>query len=341
MERQNRVTLRNVAAHAGVDPSTASRALNPETRSLVRDETVQRVLAVAAKLGYRPDSLARGLKTNRTFTIGVLIPDLTNPLFPPIVRGIEDGLGETDYAVILGNTDNDPEKARSVAGAMLDRRVDALVLATVLRRDPLVAELLGRGIPVVTVNRFVEEPPTSSVTADDHVGVRLAVEHLASLGHERIGFVGGPVDISTGFARHQSFQAAMQDFGLVPDPDLVVAAEWFGEEPGAKGFAYVWERRPDMSAVVAANDLIALGCYDVIFDRGLKVGFDVSVVGFNDMPFADRVSPPLTTIRIPHYQMGVKCAELVLRQLAGSDREVSTIRLAPSLVVRRSTGPVS
>ncbi len=333
-------TLRDVAERAGIHPSTASRALNPATRSVVNEQTVARVLEAARQLGYRPNSLARGLKTNRTFTIGMLVPDLTNPLFPPIVRGIEDSLGEADYTLILGNTDNDAEKEHSIVRTMLTRRVDGLILATARRKAPVIDELIEAGMPVVLVNRTMDESPVPSVTGDDHAGIGLAVRHLVSLGHRRIAHVAGPQQVTTGLIRYQSFMAWMKSEGLKPDPDLIVFSEWFSEEPGAKAFQELLDRGDDFTAVVAANDLIAIGCYDVLKERDRRVGVDISVVGYNDMLFADKLSPPLTTIRIPHYQIGVKAVELILQVIEAGESSPVAVRLAPSLVVRRSTGPV-
>ncbi|MGH8927585.1 MAG: LacI family DNA-binding transcriptional regulator [Acidimicrobiia bacterium] len=333
-------TLRDVANRARVHASTASRALNPATRSLVNAETVERVLRAARDLGYRPNSLARGLKTNRTNTIGMLLPDLTNPLFPPIVRGIEDTLGAADYTLILANTDNHPQREHQTAAKMLERRVDGLMLATAHRRAPLIDEIIASGMPVVLVNRTVDDPQVPAVTGDDHAGIGLAVRHLVGLGHTRIAHVGGPQHLSTGLNRHQSFLAWSRIEGLEPDRDLVVFADWYQEEPGAKAFRSLLDRRDDFTGVIAANDLIAIGCYDVLKDAGRTIGRDMSVVGYNDMPFADQLHPPLTTIRIPHYQIGVKAAGLMLDILEDPvGTSPVSIRLAPTLVVRKSTGP--
>jgi LacI family transcriptional regulator len=334
------VTLRDVAMRAGVHPSTVSRALNAATRDLVNDATTERVLRAARELGYRPNSLARGLKTNKTFTIGMLLPDLTNPLFPPIVRGIEDILGAADYTLILGNTDNDAEREQHLIASMMDRRVDGLMLATAQRKTPVIGEMVAAGVPVVLVNRTVDTPQVPTVTADDHAGIGLAVRHLAGMGHTSIAHVGGPQHVSTGLARYQSFLAWMKTEGLDVDPNLVVFADWYHEDPGAKAFRALLDRGTDFTAVVAANDLIAIGCYDVLNDAGRSIGGDVSVVGYNDIPFADKLSPPLTTIRIPHYQIGVKAAEVMLDILEDPEGlGPVSIRLAPALVVRRSTGP--
>lgn len=340
MVRPSTVTLREVAKSAAVHVSTASRAINPETRYLVNDETVRRVLAAAEQLGYQPNSLARGLKLNRTFTIGVVIPDLTNPVFPPIIRGLEDDLGVVGYTVILGNTDNDAERERSVLEAMSRRRVDGLVLATARRDYPVLADLRDAGVPVVLINRGTDDATVPTVTGDDHAGVGLALRHLAALGHERIAYVAGSQTVSTGFARYQGFVSWMSALGLELDPDRVVFADWFREDAGAQAFRMLLDRRDDFTAVVAGNDLIALGCYDVASERDIAVPADLSVVGYNDIPFSDKFSPPLTTIRVPLYEVGRQATQLLL-DLLDEDRDdgVASVRLTPTLVERSSTAP--
>jgi LacI family transcriptional regulator len=331
-----RVTLRDVARVAGVHPGTASRALNEETRALVNEETARRVLAAAEQLGYRPNPIARGLKTNRSYTIGVLIPDLTNPLFPPILRGIEDRLEESGYTPLMANTDNDPERERIEWHAMRARQVDGIVAATARRDHGLLAELVDSGVPVVLVNRRAPEGGVPSATADDRRGIRLAVEHLVELGHTRIAHIAGPLELSTGLDRHEGFHEAMSELGLEVDPQLVVVTRAFTEAEGAKACAELLDRGAGPTAIAAANDLIALGCYDVFAERGISCPDEISVVGFNDMPFADRFQPPLTTIRIPHYEIGMAAAELMLEILLNGEAPPRDIRLEPSLVVRSS-----
>src|SRR5215204_6521566 len=331
------VTLRDVARVAGVHPATVSRALNEETRALVNEDTARRVLKAAEKLGYQPNPIARGLKTNRSYTIGVLVPDLTNPLFPPILRGIEDGLETAGYTPLIANTDNDPERELLDSQAMRARQVDGIVAATARRDHRLHDALLEAGIELVLVNRRQAELPVSSATADDRLGMRLAVEHLIALGHTRIAHLAGPLDYSTGLDRHESFHASMRAAGLEPDPSLVLVAEAFTESEGARLCGELMADGRQFTAIAAANDLLALGCYDVFAERGVRCPEEVSVVGFNDMPFAARFSPPLTTIHIPHYEIGQGAAELMLERLHDADLAPREIRLEPSLVVREST----
>lgn len=330
-------TLRDVARAAGVHPSTASRALNESTRPMVKVATVRKVLGAADKLGYRPNSLARGLKMSRTFTVGVLIPDLTNPLFPPVVRGLEDGMSGPGYTVVAANTDGDDEKERAIVEAMLNRRIDGLVVATARRDHPLVQELAASGIPLVLVIRTVDHSPVSEVVGDDHEGIGLAVRHLVSLGHRRIAHVAGPQDVSAGLVRYQSYRSWMQYEGLPVDEDLVVFTDAFQEAPGAEAFRTLLDREVPFTAAVAGNDLIALGCYDVMTERGLGIPQDISVVGYNDILFCDKFNPPLTTVRIPSYQMGLKAAELLLAAIKNPAEAPVSLRLKPTLMQRRST----
>src|ERR1700691_24624 len=196
-----RATIRDVARLAEVHPGTVSRALNEQTRALVNEETAARVLRAATELGYRPNPIARGLKTNRSFTVGVLIPDLTNPLFPPIVRGIDDRLGPAGYTQLLVNTDNDAARERGQIETMLARQVDGFISATApLDVEPLAAALEASR-PVVLVNRSFEDERVSAALVDDAEGIRLAVEHVLKLGHTRIAHVAGPQNVSTGHGR--------------------------------------------------------------------------------------------------------------------------------------------
>src|SRR5215210_7709869 len=331
------VTLRDVARVAGVHPATVSRALNEDTRALVNEETARRVLQAAEQLGYRPNPIARGLKTNRSYTIGVLIPDLTNPLFPPILRGIEDRLETAGYTPLIANTDNDPERELLDSQTMRARQVDGIIAATARRDHRLHDALLDAGVELVLVNRRQDELPVSSATADDRLGMRLSVEHLISLGHTRIAHLAGPLDYSTGLDRHESFHATMGAAGVAVDPALVLVAEAFSEAEGARLCEQLMAEGRDFTAVAAANDLLALGCYDVFATRGVRCPEDISVVGFNDMPFAARFHPPLTTIHIPHYEIGKAAAQLMLDRLQDGDSQPREIRLEPSLVVRDST----
>jgi LacI family transcriptional regulator len=333
------VTLRDVAARAGVHPATASRALNPETRLLVREDTAGRVLEAAESLGYHPNPVARSLRTRRSNTVGVLIPDLTNPLFPPIVRALEDRLAAAGYVALIGNTDGDGERERLVFRQMRARHVDGMVLATAHLSDPLLTEAARAGLPVVLMNRMAQDHSLDSVSVDNEGGMRMAVAHLAAEGHRRIAHIAGPQEVSTGLSRHRGFMSAMEAHGLEVHPDLVITAKAFSIEEGLRCTRALLERRAGCTAVAAGNDMLAIGCLAALEEVGLNCPGDLSVVGFNDMPFIDRLRPPLTTIRFPHYQLGTEAAQLLLERIGGRGGPVKVLYLAPELVVRGSTAP--
>jgi LacI family transcriptional regulator len=331
------VTLRDVADLAKVHTSTASRALNERTRNLVNDATVRRVVAAAERLGYQPNALAQGLRSNRTNSIGMIIPDLTNPLFPPLIRGVEDRLSQAGVTLLIASSYNDPDKERDILDVMVGRRVDGLIFGTARRSHPTLEQHVRAGNPVVLVNRTVDEPVVPSVAADDHMGVGLAMKHLVEIGHRRIAHVAGNRIASTGLQRYQSFVAWSEALHLEADPGLVVHARWFNQLDGAAAFRELLDRGVEFTAVLAANDLVALGIYDVCAERGIRVPEDMSVVGFNDIPFADRFAPPLTTVRIPHYDIGRHAAELILTAIEQPGETPVSLRLAPELKVRGST----
>jgi LacI family transcriptional regulator len=333
------VTIRDVARLAEVHPGTVSRALNEQTRGLVNPDTAERVIRAAEELGYQPNPIARGLKTNRSFTVGVLIPDLTNPLFPPIMRGLEDRLGDAGYTLLTVNTDNDPERERNHMAALRARQVDGVIAATARLDVELLAQVANDGIPVVLVNRSLEDGSLPAVTVNDRQGIGLAVEHVVSLGHKRIGHVAGPQNVSTGHQRRLGFIEAMKAAKLKAPARRISVSNAFTEGEGARTCEELLGHEPRLTAIVAANDRLAIGCYDVLEAHGLRCPEDVSIVGFNDMPFVDRLRPPLTTVRVPQREIGTVAAELLLERLADGAQDSREILLDPALVVRGSTGP--
>jgi LacI family transcriptional regulator, galactose operon repressor len=334
-------TLRDVAQAAGVHPATASRALNPATRGLVNAETARRVIKVAEGLGYRPNPIARGLKTAKSSTVGLVIPDLTNPLFPPIVRGIEDVLEPAGYSGLIVNTDSDLQREQAQVELLRSRQVEGLIVATALLDHPLLQDLHRQGVPMVMVNRRPQGLDLPSITPDDAAGIELAVEHLVSLGHRRIAHLAGPATTSTGVTRAKAFTAAMREHGLDVDPDLMIICDMWTEECGARSLRALLDEVGGITAVVAGNDLIALGCYDVFAERGIRCPDDISVVGFNDMPFLDKLAPPLTTVAIPHQQIGAEAARMLLEAIADPSRPARSVQLPLSLRVRGSTASVA
>ena len=334
---KRKVNIKDVATKADVHPSTVSRVLNPETRSMVSREVADRVTRIADEMGYRRSPLAAGLRTGRTHTVGVLIPDLTNPMFPPIIRGIERSLAEQGYIAILADSDNNQTNESAIVESLKSRHVDGLILATAHRRDPVVSACVSEGIPLVLVNRTIDEHSVTAVINDDDYGIGLAVSHLVGLGHQWIAYIGGPQDTTTGHDRYLAFRKLMRTGQFRSDNDLIQNCKAFTENAGRIGFLSVLNKGRKFTAVIAANDLLALGCYDAMTELGLECPLDISVTGFNDMPFMNRVQPPLTSLHIPHDEIGRQAARLLLEKIRNPESPVRTVNLLPELMVRAST----
>jgi LacI family transcriptional regulator len=324
---------------AAVHVGTASRALNPGTRSRVSRSTADRVLKAARELGYRPNPMARSLRTARTNTVGLVIPDLTNPLVPPMVRGVEDALTPAGYDAWIVNTDNDPARERALLDSLRAKQVDGLIVATALLEHPGLTELHAQRMPIVLANRVLEGGLISSVTVDNAAGSALAVDHLVALGHTRIAHVSGPQRMSTGLLRRRGYADAMREHGLVQDPRLLGTCTSWTEAEGVRVFGELLDSGVDVTAAVVGHDRLALGCYDVLATRGLSCPADVSIVGFNDMPFMDKMQPPMTTVRVGHYEIGAEAARLLLDAFREPQRPARAVMLRPTLVVRSSTAP--
>lgn len=335
-----RTTLRDVARRVGVHPSTVSRVLSPATRDMVSKALTEKVRRAVDEMGYRTNPFAFSLKTNRSFTVGVLIPDLTNPLFPPIIRALEHTLGKAGYTAMLADSNEDQATEKIILERMKARQIDGLILATAHRDDDGVKECLEEGISIALINRTLDDDNIFSVVVDDIRGIRLAVDHVVELGHKRIAHIAGPQDTSTGHTRYLAFLKAMRAHNLEPDHALVVFCENFSEESGNLATRTILDSGHGVSAFITATDLLALGCYDALEERGIRCPKGMSVVGYNDMPFVDKFRPPLTTVRIPLARMGEIAADALLELMQDDTAQVKSVVLTPEIVVRGSTAPV-
>ena len=335
----SRPTIKDVAAKCGVHASTVSRALSPAMSHLVATDVAKRIRAAAAALGYQPNVTAAGLRTGRSGLIGVLAPDIADPGFPPVLSGVTETLGAEGYATIVVDVGHNRSRQQEFVDKLIARGVDGLVLATVGLNDPVVGHCIAASTPVVLVNRTDAGRRLSAVATDDEAGMRLAVEHLASFGHRRIGHLAGPQDVSTGALRRAGFKASAIRAGLPARSIMIETARAYTREEGRLAALRLLDLKSAPTAIVAANDLLALGTYDALLVRGLNCPSDVSVVGHNDMPYVDMLSPPLTTVRIAQRKMGNQAARLLLDQIADPTARCKRIVFTPSLIVRGSTAP--
>src|ERR1700730_8872805 len=244
------VTLKELAARALVHPSTISRVANNDPSLRIAPATRSRIEALLRETEYRPNGVARGLKLRQTLVWAVVIPDITNPFFGALFRGIEDGALPRGYNVLLCNTDGSPERQRSHLQSLTARRVDGVILASTVLKAPAVRWLRHQGIPYVLVNRFSDEVLDPFVGSDDVTGARLATQHLVGLGHVRIGHLAGQTTISTGVSRRRGYQSALAEAGLASDPELLVDSG-FTEDGGAEATAGMLALKHPPSAIFA------------------------------------------------------------------------------------------
>ena len=338
-DRKKKPTIRDIADLVGVHHSTVSRALDTEQRRKISPKVVREVEKAAQKLGYTPNLAASALRRNRSFAVGVLVPDITNPVFPPIIRGIQDVAEGEGYTVIISNTDDSRLKEKSAVQMMQGRAIEGMIIATAQLDDPTVDACIKNKLPLVMVNRTVQQSGVNAVIVDFDHGVRIALDHLRELGHTKIVHVAGPLGTSTGQTRAQAFAAYMKLHDL--DGSMIESTEKYTIEEGRRACESLLAKGKEFTAILAGNDLLALGCIDVLQERGITVPEAVSVIGGNDMPMLSRMVPALTSIRIPKYEMGFQAATILFDAINGKDRDPLVIRLQPELIVRGSTGPVS
>jgi LacI family transcriptional regulator len=310
----NGVTIRDVAAHAGVSLGTASRVLsgNPATSPEAR----ARVSDAVALLGYRPNAQARSLRLTRTHVIGLLVSDVRNPFFADVAHAAEQAALGADYVTLLGNANEDVDQQDRYIETFLNQRVDGVVLAPQGRGSGSLQSLVDSQMPVVFVDRTVEGFGVPSVTTDSRTGMSQAVAHLAAAGHERVGFIGGPQTISTGRQRYDAFIDTLPDHGLELDEALITFGD-FQEESGIRATEELLSGPSRPTAVIAADNLMALGALAAIRSRGLRIGSDIEVIAFDDIEWLAHYDPPIPVIAQDADAVGRRAVELLMRVING------------------------
>jgi LacI family transcriptional regulator len=336
-------SLRDVARLAGVSPGTASRVLSGSTYP-VSDQARARVEEAARILNYVANSVARALVTGRTAIVGAIVHDITDPYFSGVVRGLQDAAVAGGLVVLVGNDDRDAKKLESYLTMMLSQKPTGVVLVGGQLREPAatlpvaqaVQRLRDNGVPVVAVGRYELDIP--HVAIDDVSAARRAVMHLLELGHTRIAFVGGPQNSTTVEDRFSGYAAALSRAGLPVDDRLVVQTSmtFLGGSEAVDRLAAV---KAVYTAVFAATDDVAFGVISSLHSHGIRVPADVSVVGFNDVPMAAHVDPPLTTIHVPVYELGGAAWRLLTSAWSSDGDGHGDARLSFDLVTRSSTAP--
>jgi LacI family transcriptional regulator len=328
-------TIRDVAREAGVSVATVSRVLNDS--GPVRAETRQRIAEVAHRLQFTPNPTARSLSTRCTYTIGVLLPDLYGEFFSEVIRGIDQTVQKHRYHVLISSSHNEPSEVARALRAMRGR-LDGLIMMVPDLELSTIAQFLPHRIPVVLLNADLEQIEYESLNIDNVGGARAVTSHLIELGHRRIAMIQGPELNRDARDRARGFTEAMAARGLKVDPALLLRGD-FTEASGFRATRSLLQQSPDVTAIFAANDSMAVGALSALRDAGRNVPEDVAVVGFDDIPIAEYLSPPLTTVRVSIAHLGERAADRMFECIKAENRLYPTQQvLATELVIRRSCG---
>ena len=331
-------TLEEIAKLAKVSRSTVSRVINDDPK--VSEATRERVQAVVHRLNYHPNAAARGLAAGRTRILGLLIPMgvaavFTDPYHPLVIQGVASACNAHEHSVMLWLAEPEFER-RTISQILHNGLIDGVILASQMVDDPLLQSLIQSELPFILIGRHPNDKRVSYVDVDNINSAREMVAYLLRLGRRCVATITGPHNMIAGVDRLEGYHAALRDRGVPPDPNLIISGD-FTEESGYTAMQHLLPMKPD--AVFAASDTMAVGAIRAIRQTGLRVPEDIAVAGFDDVPFAARSDPPLTTVRQPIHRAGAVAAETLIDMIANPSSQPHRIILPTELVIRASTGP--
>jgi len=329
--------MRDIAKLAGVSSATVSRVIN--SSGTVRPETAEKVRRVIDKLKFVPNGSAATLKYGRSNTYGLIIPDITNPFFPEFIECFEEILADTDYNMMMATTASRTSKVSQTIQRMLVRQVEGIaLLASEIETEPIESMMKNR-VPLVTMDRRLVGRGVSDVSVGNTSGMRQAIGHLSELRHRKIAYIGGSIGPTISDHRMNSFVRTMQEFTLPVDPQFLRSGN-YRISGGEKAMAELISLRNRPTAIIAANDLTAIGALRSIHREGLRVPGDFSIVGFDNIELSDMIDPPLTTLHLPRYELAKKFVNALTEFALDPHKAGKQYRLETKLVLRSSTGPV-
>jgi LacI family transcriptional regulator/LacI family repressor for deo operon, udp, cdd, tsx, nupC, and nupG len=333
-------TLKEVAKKANVSITTVSRVINDPEK--VNTETRERVREAMEALNFQPNRVAQRLRGNkgRSRLLGLIIPDIQNQFYSSIVRGIEDMSYGKDYAIILCNTDENPEKEKFYLDVLKSESVDGIILPPIRQNGNLIRELLEAKIPVICFDRKLSSESIDTVIVDNEMGGYMAASHLLEAGHKKIAVITSSLQFTSFEDRLRGYENALVDSGIEINEKLIKKGDHRKSETGKMLTLQLLDQNPKPTAIFVLNNQMALGAIEAINERKLKIPDDISIVGFDDIQWARVISPSITVIRQPAYEMGRRIAELFFQKVKDPEREPVQIILQPKLIVRQSTAPV-
>lgn len=332
------VTIKDVAEKAGVSPSTVSRVLNGN--GPIRDSTREKVLNAVKILNYRPNFLAQGLKEGKTKTIGLIIPNIRNPIFPVVARGVEDAAKKYGYTVVLCNTDEDTDTEKEYIQKLRGRWVDGLIIAPAAKKVEHIKELHEKEFPTVLIIRKLDIP-TNAVVIDNYRAAYDAVSFLIRTGHKKIAIIKGNQQLALYRDRFNGYRQALLDAGIPAMDELIAGDESDSVQWSLDGYNAINNllmQNIQFDAVFATTDLRAIGAIRAIKDHNLKVPEDISVIGFDNLEFSSLIDPPLSTVSQPFYDIGVRAVNKLLQLIDSEVAPEATVEIMQSeLIIRKST----
>lgn len=332
-----RVTIRDVAREAGVSHQTVSRVINNHAK--ISPATRQRVEAAIRKLNFRPSRTARNLATQRTMTVGLLVPTIANPYFAEVAHGTQTVARANHYSVFLGNTNWDAEEELQLLHSMASYPVDGIILCSARATDTELAAFCDSFRPIVLGGRIFDHPHTSMVRSDHKMGMRLVVQHFLQEGHTEIAMLAGPAVGPTlsNALRHNEFRQAMYEAGFAPD-DVRIVHGPLTMEGGYQSALHLLTAAPEITAICAHNDLVAIGAMKACRELGRRVPEDCAVIGYNDTDLAAMVDPPLSSVRVDTFEVGRQQMLRLLEMIAQPTERFPALILPVTELIRRASG---
>lgn len=331
-----KITIKEIAKLAGVSTATVSKVVNHKDDN-ISDATRERVLEIIEANNYVPNRIASSMITKKTNTIGLIIPDITNPFFPEVARGVEDYANKAGYHVVLCNSDNDPKKEITYIAMLQEKMVDGIIFTSSSLRNKVTKEFTRMQIPVITVDREIEGLKTKGkITVDNISGAYSGVKHMIERGYKRILHLGGPITSKPSLDRLEGYKKALSDFGIPFDPELCYEGNYTSEW-GYKGVKNALDKGIAFDGIFCGNDMIAIGVIKALNEKGIKVPDDIGVLGFDNIYMATVVTPNLTTVSQPNYQMGYTAAEMLIHIIMNPSSNIKEVELKTELIIREST----
>jgi LacI family transcriptional regulator len=335
----NKITIKDIAKRSGVSIATVSHVIN-KTR-FVSDELKEKVYKVMEEADYHPNVMAGSLRRKKTKTIGLIVPDNANPLYAELAKAIENILFSYDFSLMLCNSEHNLAKELKYITVLRAKRVDGVIVIPAGSRAEHINKLIESGLPIVTLDRPVSHVLADTILIDHFQGIFDATEYLIKLGHERIAYIDKPFDLPHKFARLKGYHKALKKHGIKAHDNLCIkGGVCFAD--GARAMETLLSAKPPPTAVLAFDDVIAMGALRTIQDHGLRVPEDISLIGFDDMPLCSYTIPRLTTVHYPKDKMAEMACKLLLERIEGSSsKERNKIVLSPRLILRESTAPMN